>query len=172
VTAGRAARLRIEIPFGIDPGDRDGPRRVDEAGGVRDHLVGAFPVGLIAVVCLKPDGVDDLVDSAELLLIEWQAGLGTPLPDLLDGVTLAEVDGNRADLPGRMTTRIPGWMVSTAAPTCSTTPIGSCPRTSPGVAPIRPSYMCRSVPQIAVDVTRTRASDATSRPTSGTSLMR
>src|SRR4051812_36649575 len=54
-----------------------------------------------------------------------------------------------------MTTRSPRDTVCTAGPTASTTPSGSCPNTSPGSAPVRPSYMCKSVPQMALDVMRT-----------------
>ena len=58
-----------------------------------------------------------------------------------------------------ITTRSPGRMWVTSAPTSSTMPIGSWPRTSP-LSRYMPStsYRCRSEPQIAVEVIRTIAS--------------
>lgn len=57
-----------------------------------------------------------------------------------------------------ITTRSPLDSEVTPLPTSSTTPRFSCPKTMPDSAAVRPSYMCRSEPQIAVDVTRTSTS--------------
>jgi hypothetical protein len=68
-----------------------------------------------------------------------------------------------------MTTRSPGLMWVTSAPTSSTMPIGSCPRMSPGSMYIpRTSYRCRSDPQMAVEVIRTIASVGSWMTGSGT----
>ena len=45
----------------------------------------------------------------------------------------------------------------------------SWPKTMPGSAAVRPSYMCRSEPQIAVEVTRTITSFGCSMPRFSTS---
>jgi hypothetical protein len=55
-------------------------------------------------------------------------------------------------------TRSPTLIRSTAGPTCSTMPVFSCPSTVPGSTFVRPSYMCRSEPQMLVVVIRTTAS--------------
>src|SRR4051812_20128119 len=56
-------------------------------------------------------------------------------------------------------TRSPGTRFCTDEPTCSTTPMNSCPKVVPTlVSGIRPWYRCRSDPQIAALVTRTIAS--------------
>src|SRR5208283_5899765 len=47
-------------------------------------------------------------------------------------------------------------------------PSGSWPSTSPGSAPVRPSYMCRSVPQIALEVISTTTSSGSSSTASST----
>src|SRR3712207_747897 len=60
-----------------------------------------------------------------------------------------------------ITTRSPTFTfdLSTSGPTSSTTPIGSCPRTSPGfINGMKPSTRCKSEPQMQVDVTRIIAS--------------
>src|ERR1700761_2399620 len=67
-----------------------------------------------------------------------------------------------------MTTRWPGRTRCTSSPTSRTTPRGSCPRTRPGSAPVRPSYMCRSVPQIALEVTSSTTSSGSSSTASAT----
>ena len=51
----------------------------------------------------------------------------------------------------------------------STIPRFSWPNTMPGAAAVRPSYMCRSEPQMAVEVTRTMTSLGCSIRGSGTS---
>jgi hypothetical protein len=57
------------------------------------------------------------------------------------------------------TTRSPIFKFVTAEPNSTTSPMNSCPRTSPRMTPgIMPSYRCRSEPQIAVDVIFTIAS--------------
>src|SRR4029450_2881336 len=58
------------------------------------------------------------------------------------------------------TTRSPTFSVLTLAPTSTTSPMNSCPRTSPFfIGWTNPLYRCRSEPQIAVEVMRTIASD-------------
>src|SRR6187399_353203 len=57
-----------------------------------------------------------------------------------------------------MTTRSPDLSEVTPSPTSSMIPMFSWPNTMPGSAAVRPSYMCRSEPQIAVEVTRTMTS--------------
>src|SRR5882757_1818186 len=54
-----------------------------------------------------------------------------------------------------ITTRSPVVREVTPWPTSSITPRFSCPNTMPASAAVRPSYMCRSDPQIAEDVIRT-----------------
>jgi len=46
----------------------------------------------------------------------------------------------------------------TASPTLSMTPMISCPMERPTSNGVRPSYMCRSEPQMAADVIFSRAS--------------
>jgi hypothetical protein len=60
-------------------------------------------------------------------------------------------------LNGR-TTRSPFRMLVTASPTSVITPMISWPTTFPGWSAVRPSYMWRSLPQIAAVVTRSTAS--------------
>src|SRR5215218_7900254 len=56
-------------------------------------------------------------------------------------------------------TRSPTFRFCTDDPTCSTTPMNSCPKVIPTrVSGIMPWYRCRSEPQIAPSVTRTIAS--------------
>src|SRR3954469_10196546 len=58
-----------------------------------------------------------------------------------------------------ITTRSPGFRFRTFLPTSSTTPTPSCPRIVPGFMPgTVPRMKCRSVPQIALAVSRTIAS--------------
>lgn len=58
-----------------------------------------------------------------------------------------------------MTTRSPTLRFLTSGPTYSTTPTPSWPRMVPSCIPARvPRTMCRSVPQIALEVSRTMAS--------------
>src|SRR3954454_11857250 len=69
------------------------------------------------------------------------------------------------------TTRSPGLTCSTAPPTSSTIPIGSCPRMSSScMYGARTSYRCRSEPQMAVDVTLMTTSVGSSIFGSGISL--
>ncbi len=56
------------------------------------------------------------------------------------------------------TTRSPFLICFTAAPTSTTTPMFSWPITIPGFASVRPSSMCRSLPQIPLEVIRITAS--------------
>ena len=57
------------------------------------------------------------------------------------------------------TTRSPGETVDTPRPTSTTSPMNSWPRMSPAaIDGMKPSYRCRSDPQMAVEVTRTMAS--------------
>jgi hypothetical protein len=60
------------------------------------------------------------------------------------------------------TTRSPALIDFTAGPTCSITPRFSWPKIVPGSVGVRPSYMCRSLPQIAAVVSRSTASVASS----------
>ncbi|MGX1094196.1 hypothetical protein RKD47_004877 [Streptomyces albogriseolus] len=60
----------------------------------------------------------------------------------------------QATLKG-MTTRSPSLSEVTPGPTSAMMPMFSWPKVMPGSAAVRPSYMCRSDPQIAVEVTRT-----------------
>src|SRR5436190_1239907 len=58
-----------------------------------------------------------------------------------------------------ITTRSPGFRFRTFLPTSSTTPTPSCPRIVPGFMPgTVPRMKCRSVPQVALAVSRTIAS--------------
>ncbi len=67
-------------------------------------------------------------------------------------------------------TRSPGRNLLTSGDTASTTPTNSCPRTLPGLIPgMRPWITCRSLPQMAVVVTLTRASPGSLRDGDGTS---
>src|SRR5579871_5440358 len=67
------------------------------------------------------------------------------------------------------TTRSPFLSLVTPLPTSSTMPIGSCPSTSPAcMVGMKPSYRCRSEPQMAVDVMRTRVSPGSTILGSGT----
>ena len=66
-------------------------------------------------------------------------------------------------------TRSPTLIRLTAAPTSSTMPMFSWPRTLPSSTAVRPSYMCRSEPQMLVVVIRTIASVGSSIVGSGTS---
>jgi hypothetical protein len=69
-----------------------------------------------------------------------------------------------------ITTRSPGFRLRTYAPTSSTTPTPSWPRIVPGSIPgTVPRTKCRSVPQIALAVSRTTASWGSSMAGSGTS---
>ena len=72
-----------------------------------------------------------------------------------------------------ITTRSPGAIWETSAPTSSTMPIGSWPSTSPLLrnGPST-SYRCRSEPQMPVEVMRTIASVGSSSFGSGTSSIR
>src|SRR5215207_8350655 len=57
------------------------------------------------------------------------------------------------------TTRSPTLRFDTPDPSSTTSPMNSCPTTSPGsIVGMKPLYMCRSEPQIAVEVIRTIAS--------------
>src|SRR3954449_13019103 len=72
-------------------------------------------------------------------------------------------------LNGR-TTYSPTCTLSTPSPTSTTWPRFSCPNQRPGSKSVRPSYMCRSEPQMFADVIRTRTSVGRSIRASGTSL--
>src|SRR3954451_6546146 len=72
-------------------------------------------------------------------------------------------------LNGR-TTYSPTLTLSTPSPTSTTWPRFSCPNQRPGSKSVRPSYMCRSEPQMFADVILTRTSVARSIRASGTSL--
>src|ERR1700761_7126985 len=63
----------------------------------------------------------------------------------------------------------PTLTLSTALPTAITSPTFSWPNTWPSSKSVRPSYMCRSEPQILVAVIRTSASVGFSILASGTS---
>jgi hypothetical protein len=65
-------------------------------------------------------------------------------------------------------TRSPALTRPTAPPTSSTIPVFSCPRILPFSTAVRPSYMCRSDPQMLVVVIRTIASVGASIRGSGT----
>ncbi len=66
-------------------------------------------------------------------------------------------------------TRSPTCTRSTLIPTASTIPMFSWPKTVPSSTLVRPSYMCRSEPQMLVVVMRTMASSGVSMRGSGTS---
>src|ERR1035437_4542550 len=69
-------------------------------------------------------------------------------------------------------TRSPAFTERTAAPASSTTPANSWPRMPPGVIPgMRPWSTCRSLPQIAVVVTRSSTSVGSSMVGRGTSAI-
>src|SRR4051812_44161625 len=72
-------------------------------------------------------------------------------------------------LNGR-TTYSPTLTLSTPSPTSITSPRFSCPNQRPVSKSVRPSYMCRSEPQMFADVIRTRTSVGFSIRASGTSL--
>src|ERR1700760_884334 len=63
----------------------------------------------------------------------------------------------------------PTLILSTASPTAMTSPTFSWPKTRPSSKSVRPSYMCRSEPQMLVAVIRTSASVGLSIVASGTS---
>src|ERR1700749_3555222 len=63
----------------------------------------------------------------------------------------------------------PTFIPSTASPTATTSPTFSWPKTRPSSKSVRPSYMCRSEPQMLVAVIRTSASVGFSILASGTS---
>src|SRR6202012_4216631 len=63
----------------------------------------------------------------------------------------------------------PTWILSTASPPPITSPTFSWPKTRPSLKSVRPSYMCRSEPQMLVAVIRTSASVGFSILASGTS---
>src|SRR6201996_4498935 len=63
----------------------------------------------------------------------------------------------------------PTWIFSTAPPTSITSPTFSWPKIRPCSKSVRPSYMCRSEPQMLVLVIRTSASVGFSMRASGTS---
>ena len=67
-------------------------------------------------------------------------------------------------------TRSPTFTRVTPGPTSSTMPMFSWPRTLPSSTAVRPSYMCRSDPQMLVVVMRTTASSGPSTFASGTSV--
>lgn len=67
-------------------------------------------------------------------------------------------------------TRSPTRIRVTAEPISSTTPMFSWPKTVPSSTEVRPSYMCRSEPQMLVVVIRTRTSVGCSTRASGTSV--
>src|ERR1044072_8895442 len=68
------------------------------------------------------------------------------------------------------TTRSPLLRLVTAEPTSTTSPMNSCPSTSPRIMPgTKPSYRCTSEPQIAALVTFTIASRGFKMRGSGTS---
>src|SRR5215203_5612504 len=68
------------------------------------------------------------------------------------------------------TTYSPTCTLSTPAPTSTTRPRFSCPNQRPVSKSVRPSYMCRSEPQMFADVISTRTSVGFSIFASGTSL--
>ncbi len=72
-------------------------------------------------------------------------------------------------LNGRQT-RSPTLTRSTAEPTSITSPRFSWPRMRPGSMSVRPSYMCRSEPQMLVLVILTSTSVARSMVASGMSM--
>src|ERR1700746_468119 len=63
----------------------------------------------------------------------------------------------------------PTWIFSTASPTSTPSPTFSWPKIRPCSKSVRPSYMCRSEPQMLVAVIRTSASVGFSILASGTS---
>src|ERR1700733_11291816 len=63
----------------------------------------------------------------------------------------------------------PTWTFSTASPTSTISPTFSWPKIRPCSKSVRPSYMCRSEPQMLVLVIRTSASVGFSMRASGTS---
>ncbi|MNS43296.1 hypothetical protein D3C72_756940 [compost metagenome] len=73
-----------------------------------------------------------------------------------------------------MITRSPGLRLVTPEPTSSMMPMNSWPMMSPGFMKgiMKPLYMCRSDPQMAVAVTRRTASRGSSMRGSGTLSMR
>ncbi len=73
----------------------------------------------------------------------------------------------QATLNGTLT-RSPTRTRVTPAPTSSTMPVFSCPKTVPSSTLVRPSYMCRSDPQMLVVVIRMIASVGSSIRGSGT----
>ena len=66
-------------------------------------------------------------------------------------------------------TRSPGLIQATPGPVSSTMPMFSWPSTLPTSTFVRPSYMCRSDPQMFAVVIRTTASPGASIRASGTS---
>jgi hypothetical protein len=66
-------------------------------------------------------------------------------------------------------TRSPGLKFSTADPVSATTPMFSCPRILPCSTLVLPSYICRSLPQMLVEVILTITSRGSSIFGSGTS---
>ena len=69
-----------------------------------------------------------------------------------------------------MATQSPTFTRSTPLPTSTTWPRFSCPNTPPRGKSVRPSYMCRSEPQMLVLVIRTSTSVGLSIRASGTSF--
>ncbi len=66
-------------------------------------------------------------------------------------------------------TRSPTLIRSTPGPTSTTTPMFSCPSVMPDSMAARPSYGCRSEPQMLVVVMRITASSGASMRESSTS---
>jgi hypothetical protein len=67
------------------------------------------------------------------------------------------------------TTRSPTCTLLTADPVSTTSPRFSCPKVRPGSKLVRPSYMCRSEPQMLAAVIFTSTSAGCSIFASGTS---
>ena len=87
---------------GEHAGDAQPPRRIDQPGQVIDDLTGILPIGMSAVAGLEADSVDSRHHPAHLLRSR-QGGAGAgpaELGNLLDRVSLADVDRNKSHLPG------------------------------------------------------------------------
>ena len=84
----------------------------------------------------------------------------------------AQFSQNPQEMLNGSTTQSPTLTFSTPEPTSTTSRMFSCPKVRPGSKSVRPSYLCRSDPQMLVLVMRTSASVGRSIFASGTSLTR
>src|SRR4030088_3088728 len=83
-------------------------------------------------------------------------GLELSHSDVLPSLQLRQVPH---EIVNGTSSRSPRLTFFTALPTSTISPMNSCPNTSPFITVgTKPEYMCKSEPQIAVEVTRTIAS--------------